>query len=82
MDKLLFGLAIAAAVIGWGDLDSPKGSRAQVEAGILFLLVPVFLALGLWARHRAGKRCPKCAERVKRAASVCRHCGADLSQGA
>lgn len=43
-----------------------------------FLTTLVFSAIALIAvliAPRAGKRCPKCAETVKKDATVCRHCG-------
>jgi hypothetical protein len=34
------------------------------------------------AMHTDEKECPKCAERVKRQAAVCRYCGYDFIAGA
>lgn len=52
------------------------------------LLSPIFgmaLALGMrredpYAGEEAYKRCPECAEHVKRAARLCKHCGNRLER--
>ena len=81
MYKLLYALALAALLVAVADLQAPAGSPAQLEAGFLLMLAPALAALGFW-RHRAATRlCPKCSERVKRAALRCRHCGEEISRG-
>jgi hypothetical protein len=79
MPKLLYFLALAAAVIGVMDLSGAQaGSKAQLEAGFLFISVPVLALLGFLAGRMTTKICPACAERVKKNASICKHCGTVL----
>jgi hypothetical protein len=80
MAKVLYVLAALAFGIGMLDISGAvPGSRREVEAGILFLLTPVLLVAGFAASRMSTKKCPKCAERVKKEATACKHCGADMS---
>lgn len=79
MSKLFYGLAVVAVVIAFMDLQAPPGSRAAMEGGLLLLLAPVLALLGFWLGRRASRVCPKCAERVRREAKRCKHCGADIA---
>lgn len=78
MHKWLFGLAVAALVIGLVDIQAPVGSRAAMEGGFLLLAAAALTVAGAVAWWTGTRRCPSCAERVKRAATKCRHCGASL----
>lgn len=42
------------------------------------LLLIVALPVVFFVEDRSGKRCPECAEWVKRDAKKCRHCGASF----
>lgn len=79
MSKLFYGLALAAVVIAIFDLQAPPGTRAAAEGGLLLLVAPVFAGLGFVFGRKATKVCPKCAERIKREAVKCKHCGADVA---
>lgn len=79
MSKLFYGLAVVAVVIAFLDLQAPPGSRAATEGGFLLLLAPMLAALGFWLDRRASKVCPHCAERVRREATRCKHCGAEIA---
>jgi len=79
MPKLMYFLAVVAAVIGVLDLSSAQsGSHAELEAGFLFIAVPLLAIAGFVIGRKTTKVCPACAERVKRNASVCKHCGTPL----
>lgn len=76
MSKFLYGLAVFAVVIGFVDSSSAiPGSHAAIEAGILFLLSPVFAAAGFFVSRAQTKVCRSCAERIKKAATKCKFCG-------
>ena len=80
MHKLLYGLAVACVVIGLYDASTAiQGSRREVEAGILLLLAPLFAVAGFAVGRATTRACPQCAERVKRQARRCRHCGAEIA---
>lgn len=78
MHKVLWGLAVIAVVIGVIDLQGPIGSRAAAEGTLLLFIAVVLGVAGLVARARSTRSCPKCAERIKRAATRCPHCQADV----
>ena len=79
MGKILYGLGALAFAIAILDIsDAPVGSRRALEGGFLFLLTPVFLIAGFFVSRASSKKCPKCAERVKKEATVCKHCGAEF----
>ncbi|MGF6985220.1 hypothetical protein QFZ99_004697 [Paraburkholderia atlantica] len=80
MGKLLYGVALFCLVIGMVDASGGSmGSPRALEAGILLLLTPVFAVAGLWASRASSKKCPQCAERVKKQAVKCRHCGGSIA---
>ncbi|WP_282361239.1 zinc ribbon domain-containing protein [Pseudomonas sp. PS01300] len=81
MHRFIYLLALAAAVIGFLDvIDAPDGSRAQMEAGFLFLSVPVLLLAGFVVGRVSLKKCPSCKERVKKDANICKHCRSPLGE--
>lgn len=61
-------VAEARGRIGWGWLV------------VAMVITPLFAILVLMAlpRRVGGKTCPDCAETVKEAARICRHCGHDF----
>jgi hypothetical protein len=76
VSKFLYLLSLAALVIGLLDASgAADGSHRQIEAGILLILFPVFGAAGYFVGRSSTKTCPSCAERVKKAAITCKHCG-------
>jgi hypothetical protein len=80
MHKVFYAIALIAIVIGLVDVsNAPDGSHAQLEAGFLFLSAPLFLVAGFVAGRMTQKTCPSCAERVKKAAVVCKHCKAAIA---
>ncbi|NDC23789.1 MAG: hypothetical protein EB120_05035 [Proteobacteria bacterium] len=44
-----------------------------------FLLSPIIGAIVLVISGKASKKCPKCAEDVKKDAQVCKHCSFDFN---
>ena len=49
--------------------------RPMVPWFLTTLVFSVFALLAVLIAPGAGKKCPKCAETVKRDATVCKHCG-------
>ncbi len=47
---------------------------------VVFYPVAIYMSWRLFVEHRDGasKVCPRCAERIKAAAMVCRHCGQEF----
>ena len=76
---LLFG-AIAGVIVG-AIIGESKG-RAGEGAVLGGLLGPIgWLVVGLGPDYKAAsesRKCPFCAELVKREATVCKHCGREL----
>jgi len=82
LGKILVGLGIAGFFLGVIEAQSAfQGSHKQIEAGLLILGCPVIALIGLLLWRRDGKKCPHCAERVKRQAIRCKHCGSELKPG-
>jgi hypothetical protein len=80
MSKVLYGIAIFCLVIGMVDASGGlTGSPRALEAGILLLLTPVFAVAGFLVSRASSKKCPQCAERVKKQAIKCRHCGGSIA---
>lgn len=77
--KILAGLGVAGFILGVFEAQTAlEGSHRQIEAGILMIAGPLLALIGLVFMRRSNKKCPHCAERVKREAKVCKHCGANL----
>lgn len=80
MGKLLYGVAIFCLIIGLMDASGGSlGSPRALEAGILLLLTPVFAIAGFWVSRALTKKCPHCAERIKKQAIKCKHCGESVA---
>lgn len=77
MYKIAFGVAAVAAVVAVADLQAPAGSRAAAEGALLLLVALVLVVVGAISWRRSTATCVACAERIKRAAVRCRHCGAE-----
>ncbi len=63
-------------------------ARRLERSGIIWFFIsliisPLVSGIILLILGQNGKKCPKCAEKVKKDAHVCRHCGFDFtaSQG-
>lgn len=72
---LWLGFAIAVAIL----------ANRFDRSGILWFLIalvisPLLAGIIVLAMGRNGKRCPSCAETVKREAATCRHCGHNFQQ--
>ena len=66
-------------IIGWA-IASERGMAPAMGALGGALLGP--FAILLIAVTPTEKKCPKCAENVKKEAVVCKHCGHDFNAGA
>lgn len=79
MSKVLYALAVFCVVIGLYDASGAiPGSHRELEAGILLIAAPILALFGFAVGRATSKRCPACAERVKKAANICKHCGSSL----
>lgn len=77
MSIFLYLLAAGCLIIGL--VDSQVG--AYQEAAVLLILAPVFAVAGFVVGRATTKVCPRCSERVKKAANACKHCGSELHDG-
>jgi ribosomal protein L40E len=80
MGKIFFGLAIFCLGIGLLDASGASpGSHRELEGGILLLLTPLFAIAGFAMSRASSKICQHCAERIKKQASKCKHCGESVN---
>lgn len=77
MYKVFYGFAIAAVAYGLYDSAHLPGT-SQMLPGIFIALSPFFWLFGFIAERMTQKKCPACAENIKKAAISCKHCCADL----
>lgn len=75
----LYLLALFCLVVGLFDASGAvPGSHRELEAGFLLIATPILAIAGFVVGRLQSKSCPACAERVKRAARICKHCGSSL----
>lgn len=80
--KVLLGLAVASFLLGFYEAQSAlEGSHRAIEAGILIIISPILAIAGFLAWKMSNKKCPACAERVKKDAKICKHCHSALGDG-
>ena len=76
MEIFIFWILFSFAVI----LLANRFDRSGVGWFLISLVVsPLIAAIFLVIIGHAGKKCPSCAETVKKEATICRHCGYELS---
>ena len=68
------GLSIAC-----GFAASSRGRNAIGWSLFAAFFSPVLAILFLLAFGAVGKKCPRCAEDIKKEARVCKHCGFDFT---
>jgi hypothetical protein len=70
---IIIGLAmiVAPAILGF-QIGSHKDRDSGLALGLFLSWLGVLI---LRLLPPGGKRCPECAEQVKRSACVCKHCG-------
>ncbi len=75
----VLSLIVTSAILGY------KGRRSWLAVALSLLLGPVGIVVALMmpGRRRVGpatwRRCPFCAEPIRREAVVCKHCRRDLA---
>jgi uncharacterized membrane protein YiaA len=75
LGKILMSLGAAAFALGFWEAQSAlDGSHRSTEAGWLMIVGVPVLAVGILIWRRSIKKCPACAETIKRNAKVCKHC--------
>lgn len=80
MAKVLYGLAAFCLIIGVIDVSGGSpGSQRALEAGILLLLTPVLGIAGFAVSRASTKSCAHCAERIRKHAIKCKHCGSRIA---
>lgn len=79
LGKVLLFLGAGAFALGfWEAQGALDGSHRAIEAGLLMIIGLPLLIAGFFAWRLSVKKCPACAERVKKDAKVCKHCKATL----
>lgn len=90
MIRILMGIILLGMAGCNGFMVVFSGNKNTIATGIVlgglfFLISILFLSSGVRALaggkmvdHSQDKKCPHCAEYVKREAVVCKHCGRDL----
>lgn len=74
---ILLWLALACAIGTWA---RSRGNSFVGYSFLSLLFSPIVGATILMLSDRNMKDCPKCAEEIKTAATVCKHCGHEFSQ--
>ena len=77
MYKVLYGMAIAALAYGLYDSAHLPGV-SQMQPGIFITLSPFIWLLGFITERLTHKKCHYCAENIKKAATICKHCCAEM----
>jgi hypothetical protein len=75
----VLSLIVTSAILGY------KGQRSWLAVALSLALGPVGIVAALMVPDKRPvaapqwKRCPFCAETIRREAMVCKHCGRDLA---
>lgn len=74
----VFWIGFAIAVAAWAN---SLGRNAFGWLCLAIIISPLLAGIFLAIAGQNGKVCPKCAEKVRREAAVCKHCGAAFASG-
>lgn len=75
LGKILTALGVAAFALGfWEAQTAFPGSHKAIEAGWLMIVGLPLSLIGIWVWRKSIKKCPACAERINRDATICKHC--------
>lgn len=75
LGKFMMWLGAASFAMGFWEAQSAfPGSHKEIEAGLLMIIGFPVGCIGIWVWRKSIKKCPACAERIKKEAIVCKHC--------
>lgn len=73
--KILMVLGSAGFLLGFYEAQSAiEGSNKQIEAGLLIIIGLPLAVAGAFLWRASIKKCPACAEWIKKKATICKHC--------
>lgn len=79
LGKILTAFGAGAFALGFWEAQSAlDGSHKAIEAGWLMIVGLPTLIIGAFVWRASNKKCPACAEQIKKDASVCKHCRAPV----
>jgi len=79
LGKILMALGAGSFALGFMEAQTALiGSHKSIEAGWLLIVSLPLLIIGFFVWRASIKKCPACAERIKKDASICKHCGTPM----